>query len=91
MSAHNRPGRAEILPIRVRLFANLADYLPGAGRGNGVPVDLPEGTTLLELTERLGIPAHLPRLSLVNGQEAGPDVRLRSGDVVSLLPPLVGG
>jgi molybdopterin converting factor small subunit len=77
--------------VEVRLFANLADYLPGAGRGRGVTLELPDGATVDDLAARVGIPGELPRLSLVNGREAAPEAALRAGDVVSLLPPLVGG
>jgi molybdopterin converting factor small subunit len=76
--------------VEVRLFANLADYRPEAGRAP-VAVELPAGATVDELCRRLGIPEALPRLVLVNGQEAPPAACLGPGDVVSLLPPLAGG
>jgi molybdopterin converting factor small subunit len=80
-----------MMPVRLHLFANLAEYLPAAARGEGVAVEVPEGATLDDLAHRLGIPSHLPRLALVNGRESGPEGLLRAGDEVSLLPPLVGG
>jgi hypothetical protein len=43
------------------------------------------------LLERLALPDDLPRLVLVNGADARPVHRLAAGDVVSVLPPLVGG
>ena len=79
------------MPVRVHLFANLAEYLPEAARGEGAAVQVPAGATVDDLARRLGIPSHLPRLALVNGRESGPDGVLRAGDEVSLLPPLVGG
>lgn len=77
--------------IEVHLFANLASYLPTGARRDGAIVDVPDGATVEELLRRLAIPEDLPRLMLVNGQDARPDHRLRPGDVVSVLPPLVGG
>jgi molybdopterin converting factor small subunit len=77
--------------IAVRAFANLADYVPPSPQGDGVVIDLPEGTTVGELVRRLAIPDDLPRLLLVNGHEAELDRRLALGDIVSILPPLVGG
>ncbi len=79
------------MKIEVRLFANLADYLPPGTRGSRATVDLPAGATLLDLVRRLQIPDDLPRLMLVNGQDAGAERPLAPGDVVSLIPPLAGG
>jgi molybdopterin converting factor small subunit len=77
--------------IAVRLFANLADYRPTDMRGEAATVDLPEGATVGDLAHRLRIPDEVPRLTLVNGRDAGPGYRLAAGDVVSLFPPLAGG
>jgi sulfur carrier protein ThiS len=52
---------------------------------------VPEGTTVVALLHRLGIPDRLPRLVLVNDRDAGPEHRLAAGDVVTVLPPLAGG
>jgi len=75
----------------VRLFANLADYLPATGRGGAATVDLPAGATVDELVKALAIPEDLPRLLLVNGHDAGSGHPLKGGDVVSIFPPLAGG
>ncbi len=77
--------------IEVRLFANLGDYLPLTARRAGASVELDDGATVGDLCRLLGIPDDLPRLLLVNGHEVDPAHRLATGDVVSVLPPLVGG
>jgi sulfur carrier protein ThiS len=77
--------------VEVHLFANLADYEPAAVRGGAGRLELPDGATLGDLLRRLRIPDEVPRLLLVNGHEADPTARLRAGDVVDVLPPLVGG
>lgn len=77
--------------IQVHLFANLADYQPRPMSGGPTTVELPEGSTVGDLARQLAIPPEVPRLTLVNGRDATPGVQLRPGDVVSLLPPLVGG
>lgn len=79
------------MTVEVQAFANLARYLPPGSHRGTVTVEVPEGTTLKALVESLGVPAECPRLLLVNGQERDPGYRLAPGDVVSLLPPLVGG
>ena len=72
------------------MFANLGAHLPAGTRGTAT-VELPAGATVDELLRCLAIPEELPRLVLVNGVEARPDRPLSAGDVVSVIPPLVGG
>jgi molybdopterin converting factor small subunit len=79
------------LQVEVRLFANLARYLPPGARGNTATIEIPDGTTVDELIHRLAIPEELAHLTLVNGRDAQPGDRLAPGDVVSVLPPLEGG
>jgi sulfur carrier protein ThiS len=79
------------MEIELRLFANLADYLPAGGRGGAARLDVPDGTTVAAVLRQLGLPDALPRLLLVNDRDAAPEQRLRAGDVVTVLPPLAGG
>lgn len=79
------------MKIEVRLFANLADYLPAASPGEPSTIDLPDAATVDELVACLALPEGLPRLVLVNGSDASPGLPLHAGDVVSILPPLAGG
>ena len=79
------------MEIQVRLFANLAAYGPPAARGEAARVELPEGATVRDLLARLRIPDEGPRLLLVNGRDADAGATLKAGDVVDVLPPLVGG
>ena len=78
------------MEVEVHLFANLADYWPPGAR-EGARVELPAGATLHDLLRRLRIPDELPCLLLVNGHDVAPSARLSPGDVVAVLPPLVGG
>jgi molybdopterin converting factor small subunit len=77
--------------VEVHLFANLADYGPPGARGGAGRVELPDGATVRDLLRRLRIPDEVPRLLLVNGRDVDPAVSLSPGDVVDVLPPLVGG
>lgn len=80
------------MTVQVQLFATLAAYLPPASADHGTAsVEVPEGATVGDLAARLGIPADLPRLALVNGREVEPTHRLAPGDEVTLYPPLAGG
>jgi molybdopterin converting factor small subunit len=87
----NAPDIVGAVKIEVRLFANLARYLPPGSRGDTAILDVPEAATVDALVRGLAIPADLPGLLLVNGREAPADRRLHPGDVVSIVPPLAGG
>jgi molybdopterin converting factor small subunit len=77
--------------LEVRLFATLSAYLPPASQGGVATVDIPPGSTLEELTRRLGIPPDASWIALVNDEEATAGRALAAGDVVTLFPPLAGG
>ncbi len=72
--------------VEIRLFATLRE-----GRFRARQLDLPEGTTVLDVLGRLGIPADDVAILLVNGRDAAADRRLREGDAVSLFPLVAGG
>ena len=77
--------------VEVQLFATLVSFLPPESRNGAATLEMPEGSTVRDVAGRLGIPGDLDRVSLVNGQEAEPERALRSGDVVTVFPPLMGG
>jgi molybdopterin converting factor small subunit len=77
--------------VEVRLFATLAEYLPPDGRDGAAELEIPEGSTIVEVTRRLGIPTDLARVVLVNGRDAGVEAILSARDVVTIFPPLAGG
>jgi molybdopterin converting factor small subunit len=77
--------------VEVRLFATLATYLPPDGRDGAAELEIPDGSTIVEVTRRLGIPADLARVVLVNGRDADAEAILSARDVVTIFPPLAGG
>ncbi len=79
------------MKVEVRLFATFGAYLPPGSTSGTAMIDVPEGATVADVAAHLGIPAALPRMALVNGEDADPGRRLASDDVVTLFPPLAGG
>jgi molybdopterin converting factor small subunit len=77
--------------VEVQLFATLARYLPPESRGGTTALEVPEGASVHQVIERLGIPPEFERVMLVNGREAEPDQALRPDDVGTVFPPLAGG
>jgi molybdopterin converting factor small subunit len=79
------------LRVEVRLFATLAAFLPSDGRDGTAELEIPEGSTVVDVTRRLGIPLDLARVVLVNGRDIGLEAPLTARDVVTIFPPLAGG
>jgi sulfur carrier protein ThiS len=77
--------------VEVQLFATLTLFLPPGGREGSATLDVPDASTVHDVVRRLGIPADLERVTLVNGGDATPEHRLRAGDVLTVFPPLSGG
>ena len=77
--------------VEVRLFATLTAFLPPDGRDGSAELEIPEGSTVTDVAARLGIPADLARVVLVNGRDVGAEARLTARDVVTIFPPLAGG
>lgn len=82
--------------IEFKLFASLTDYLPQQGRdGNVLRLQVPEGTTILQMIDRFSLPPALVHLVLVNGVYIEPAIRgqhlLHEGDALAIWPPIAGG
>ena len=82
--------------IELALYAHLTPYLPPAGAG-GTPgssharsMDLPDGTTVGQVIERLALPTE-PRIVFLNGRHASDDQPLSNGDRLAIFPPVAGG
>ena len=77
--------------VGVTLFATLARYLPQDSQGGSACLEIAEGSTVGDVAVALRIPADLPRIILVNDEDADDRRRLHPGDMVTLFPPLAGG
>jgi molybdopterin converting factor small subunit len=84
------------MQITFKLYASLGDYLPAEHRrGNELPLEVPEGATIDQVTAPFHLPAKLVHLVLVNGRYIAPAERaarqLAPGDVLAIWPPIAGG
>lgn len=86
--------------VQLKLFATLGEHLPleldgHRRRGNELPIEVPEGTTVQEVIHRFSLPAGLVHLVLVNGEFIHPSHRsthrLVEGDALAMWPPVAGG
>ncbi len=76
--------------VRVKLFATLAGYFGDATPGTPFVIEMPEGTGLTDLVNRLRLPRKEVKLFFVNGRARPIDWPLEPNDEVGIFP-LVGG
>jgi molybdopterin converting factor small subunit len=76
--------------VEVRAFATIRSFLPSGARHTAT-LDVPDASTIADLTGALGIPRSMAVIALLNGREAEPGQTLSEHDVVTLFPPLAGG
>ncbi len=75
-----------MIKVEVRLFAYFRE-----GRGKKQVMELEEGTTILEVLEKLSIDKEEAKIVLLNGMDGPLDRELKDDDVLSLFPPVGGG
>lgn len=80
------------MKLEIRLFANLRAYLPPGNDGAKAVLEVPDGTRLDEVIDRLSIPPQLAQLVMIDGlHETNRERILTDGAVVSIFPPVAGG
>lgn len=88
------------MKVYVRLYAFLAErasdslrneYPEGIRSGSQLALDVPEGSTVEYLVNRLSLPEQQAKLLFVNGRMEESDYRLHPGDEVGIFPPIAGG
>jgi sulfur carrier protein ThiS len=79
------------LNIEIRLFANLAQFLPPGAKNKRAKITVKDGISIAELLDELNIPKNTTSVIMVNGVHQKTDVVLNEGDVLSVIPPVTGG
>lgn len=83
------------MKITFKLFATLSDYLPPERQGNILPIEVPEGTSIMDIVNKFQLPVKLVHLVLVNGRYIKAEERdtypLKEDDVLAIWPPVAGG
>jgi sulfur carrier protein ThiS len=77
--------------IRVKLFASLCRYFSGATSGIPFDIELPDGSRLTDLVDRLKLPPQEVKLFFVNGRARPMDWLLEGGDDIGIFPLIAGG
>ena len=83
--------RGSSIQIEIKLFFDLAKYLPHGSKNRTAYIPLEEGTTVQGLLEILGLPPQMPKSVLLNGVRADSETELHESDSVAIFPPMAGG
>jgi molybdopterin synthase sulfur carrier subunit len=79
------------LNIEIRLFANLAKFLPPDSKNKRAKITVKDDITIEELLNELNIPKNTTNVIMLNGVHQKIETKLNDGDVVSVIPPVTGG
>ena len=79
------------MEIEVKLFATLRDYLPKGSGQFSCRIEANSTDTVRDVLKKLRVPEEIPKIILVNGVHSNLDRVLKSGDVLSVFPPVAGG
>lgn len=79
------------MKVEVRVFATLRRYLPELGISEPKVLDVPEGTTLDEIRDMLGLPEEEVKVIMVNHLQASPEDPAADGDRITYIPAVAGG
>lgn len=77
--------------IKLKLFANLRQYLPEASIGEAIEIEISDKSTLGELAADLKLPPDEVKICFVNGIICELEQQLNEGDEVGIFPPIGGG
>jgi molybdopterin converting factor small subunit len=80
------------MQITVHLYSYLRYYMPNEGKlFQEKTWDLPEGSAITHVIEKLNLPGEIRVSVLLNNNRADSTTPLKEGDVVHILPQMAGG
>ncbi len=80
-----------MITVHVKLFATLRQYRPGLGIGEAFPIELPDGASVRDLIQTVGLPEDEVKIVFVNALFRELAHQLADGDEVGIFPPVGGG
>lgn len=76
------------MKVTIQIHGELQRHTDGASR---MELDVPAGTTVAQVMERLGVPQAEVFTVVVNRRMVAEETALQEGDRVDLIPPIGGG
>ncbi len=79
------------MPLKIFLNATLRQYVPDYDPHEGTSLEVAPGTSVLQVMERLHLPAQEVTLIMVDGRRQEADYILEGNERLGLFPPIGGG
>ena len=79
------------MKLTVKLSTTLRDYVPDYVSETGLQVEMPEGSTVAQLAQHLGLPPQDIKIVMVNGRQQKVSDLMRDGDRIAYFPAVGGG
>ncbi|MCH5146094.1 MoaD/ThiS family protein [Desulfovibrio sp. UIB00] len=79
------------MKLTVKLSTTLRDYVPDYVPETGLQVEMPEGSTVAQLAQHLGLPPQDIKIVMVNGLQQKVSDLMRDGDRIAYFPAVGGG
>ncbi len=79
------------MPLQIFLNATLRQHVPGYNPYQGISLEVPPGTDVAQVIDRLGLPPKEVTLIMVDGRRQEPDFILQGDERLGLFPPIGGG
>jgi molybdopterin converting factor small subunit len=86
-------GTKETITVNIKLFSGLdrqvkiKNYDPDSG----IDLQIVKGARLKKVFKTMGLSRNEPTACFINGKKAGPNEKLKDGDVVFFMKPASGG
>ena len=79
------------MKLTVKLSTTLRDHVPDYVPETGLQVEMPQGSTVAQLAQHLGLPLQDIKIVMINGRQRKAGDLLRDGDRVAFFPAVGGG
>ena len=79
------------MQVTIRLHATLKRYIPPGSSGDALVLEVPAGSTVAEIIERLGIPPKHAGMLVCNDDYIEPSSVVQNGQEINVFPPMAGG
>lgn len=80
------------MKVEINFFASLARYmLDKTGSQASRVLEVGEGSTIIDILTRMGVPLEKVKILFLNGIHATGEEVLKEGDRVGVFPPVAGG
>jgi sulfur carrier protein ThiS len=79
------------MQVHVKLIATYQRLLPSGTKGNVIPLEVPEGTTIGQVMTRFEVPLDDTSVILLNGLTVPLDTPLSEGDTAAAFSAIAGG